>query len=420
PYELQVKKKSFLYRKALHTLGLLRLYDVNRSITKLLLEKKDRNNKEIQPWAEIITKETEKETLHKQIWKRRCLKIAEVPEEAIQAIENNSPRMNEDSTNSKEKKVAQRVNERMETWKERPSMNSSRSTQKITDKVEPQNIQLASPHGLASAIIHAYTLHQHLRLSPDDIWLTIVQGVSKKDVDVDARDIIGYVNGNIFGDWPQVITRFSDTIDKQVKKEGLKQLFECDFSTTSNSSLTASRIILLDAMKKYFRYRLRGVCGIPKVTLDGTLEDWLHIQEKLTKIRNLGLNIDFWFNRLEPVITQFIETYKGNVDENFWNMVITQVPQIGPSDGEVIGTLPAWDGWISAFFPYSKSGSDMPKSIKPFDIPSGLVYVPVELKILDSNFKINVAAGFLGARQDKIDDEYIVSPVIGWYISEGR
>ncbi|CAG8529818.1 22217_t:CDS:1 [Gigaspora margarita] len=356
-------------------------------------------------------------------------------------------------------------------------MNSSRSTQKITDKVEPQNIQLehndikeyfnqwsvklhavsidyaenlksnstliikeqASPHGLASAIIHAYTLHQHLRLSPDDIWLTIVQGVSthinknaehfrslfvdhrgKKDVDVDARDIIGYVNGNIFGDWPQVITRFSDTIDKQVKKEGLKQLFECDFSTTSNSSLTASRIILLDAMKKYFRYKLRGGCGIPKVTLDGTLEDWLHIQEKLTEIRNLGLNIDFWFNRLEPVIAQFIETYKGNVDENFWNMVITQVPQIGPSDGEVIGTLPAWDGWISAFFPYSESGFDMPRSIKPFDIPSGLVYVPVELKILDDNFKINVAAGFLGARQDKIDDEYIVSPVIGWYISEGR
>ncbi|KAF0454569.1 hypothetical protein F8M41_001559 [Gigaspora margarita] len=259
-------------------------------------------------------------------------------------------------------------------------MNSSRSTQKITDKVEPQNIQL-----------------EHN----------------------DIKEYFRYVNGNIFGDWPQVITRFSDTIDKQVKKEGLKQLFECDFSTTSNSSLTASRIILLDAMKKYFRYKLRGGCGIPKVTLDGTLEDWLHIQEKLTEILNLGLNIDFWFNRLEPVIAQFIETCKGNVDENFWNMVITQVPQIGPSDGEVIGTLPAWDGWISAFFPYSKSGFNMPKSIQPFDIPSGLVYVPVELKILD-NFKINVAAGFLGARQDKIDDEYIVSPVIGWYISEGR
>src|SRR6266542_6773522 len=33
-------------------------------------------------------------------------------------------------------------------------------------------------HGLAAAILHAYNNHQHLRLSPDDVWLTIAQGVS--------------------------------------------------------------------------------------------------------------------------------------------------------------------------------------------------------------------------------------------------
>src|SRR3954468_17419122 len=33
-------------------------------------------------------------------------------------------------------------------------------------------------HGLAAAIFHAYYNHQHLRLTPDDIWLTIAQGVS--------------------------------------------------------------------------------------------------------------------------------------------------------------------------------------------------------------------------------------------------
>src|SRR6266516_1528731 len=34
-------------------------------------------------------------------------------------------------------------------------------------------------HGLAAAIFHAYNNHQHLRLTPDDIWLTIAQGVSQ-------------------------------------------------------------------------------------------------------------------------------------------------------------------------------------------------------------------------------------------------
>ncbi|CAG8478045.1 14226_t:CDS:2 [Funneliformis caledonium] len=49
---------------------------------------------------------------------------------------------------------------------------------------------------------------------------------------------------------------------------------------------------------------MHGGCGIPKVTLDGILEDWLRLQEKL--------------DRLEPVVAQFIYTYKGNVEEDFW------------------------------------------------------------------------------------------------------
>lgn len=350
-------------------------------------------------------------------------------------------------------------------------MNSPRSTQKITDKVEPKNeflvhgnikdyyksrfneckihafsmdyaeklnsnptsiiLEQATPHGLASAIINAYTLHQHLRFSPDDVWLTVAQGVSgyiwrnanrfrhffvdhkgKKEVNLDARDILGYVDGKFIGDWPQAITRLSDTIDEKVKKVALKEIFECDFSTSTNASVIASRITLLEAMKEFFYLSLRGGCGIPKVTLDGTLEDWLHLQEKVANLRDLGLELDFWLDRLEPVIAQFIATYKGNVDEDFWNMVIFQVPIIGPSGYSDGGTRPCWDGWISALFPYTESGCC------PSDIPPGLIYVPFTLGIEEHKFQLRFAAGFLGCRQDKIDEEYVVSPVIGWYIDD--
>ncbi|CAB4415803.1 unnamed protein product [Rhizophagus irregularis] len=354
-------------------------------------------------------------------------------------------------------------------------MNSPRSTQKITDKVEPKNEFLAhgnikdyynsrsnnckihafsmdyeeklnsnptsiireqpTQHGLASAIINAYTLHQHLRFSPDDVWLTVAQGVSnyiwrnsdrfrhmfvdhkgKKEVNLDARDIIGHVDGKFIGDWPQAITRFSDTIDEKVKKVALKEIFECNFSTSTNASIIVSRITLLNAMKEFFILGLRGGCGIPKVTLDGTLEDWLQLQEKVANLRDLGLELDFWLDRLEPVISQFIATYKGNVDENFWNMVIFQVPVIGPSgySSEELGTRPRWDGWISALFPYTESGCC------PSDIPSGLVNVPFNLNINENDFQLRFVAGFLGCRQDKIDEEYVVSPVIGWYIDDKK
>ncbi|KAF0475808.1 hypothetical protein F8M41_024510 [Gigaspora margarita] len=56
--------------------------------------------------------------------------------------------------------------------------------------------------------------------------------------------------------------------------------------------------------------------------------------------------------------------------------------------------------------------------IFPDDVPSGLVNVPFEFKLEGEklNFSLNCSAGFLGVRQDIIDNEYVVSPVIDWYI----
>jgi hypothetical protein len=34
----------------------------------------------------------------------------------------------------------------------------------------------------------------------------------------------------------------------------------------------------MDAMKNYFEYRLAGGCGIPKVKLTGTRDDWVLIR----------------------------------------------------------------------------------------------------------------------------------------------
>jgi hypothetical protein len=72
-------------------------------------------------------------------------------------------------------------------------------------------------------------------------------------------------------------------------------------------------------------------------------------------------------------------------------------------------------------FPYTGSRCRITdNSIRPSDIPSGLVYVPFTLSIEKQDFQLRFAAGFLGSRQDKIDDEYIVSPVIGWYIVDKK
>ncbi|KAF0420793.1 hypothetical protein F8M41_006900 [Gigaspora margarita] len=271
------------------------------------------------------------------------------------------------------------------------------------------------PNGFAAAILHAYNYHKHLHLSPDDVWLTISQGVSQhinrnaekfrnRFVKHEGKKELNIGVDGILGNWPEIVNRIVAEADKNVEKIDLRDLLECNFSTTTPNSLTASRIVLLDAVKSYFNFSCTTCCGIPKVTLEGTLEDWMKLQEKVANLRKLNLELDFWLDRLEPVIWNLVATYRGEVDEDFWGRIVRIDRVFGSGGGTYIS------GWLMNFFPYS---GDYRVEIE--DIPDGIVGVPFTLDGQELKF----IAGFIGANQEVLEDsdgESVVSPVIGWSI----
>ncbi|CAG8841053.1 6484_t:CDS:2 [Gigaspora margarita] len=279
--------------------------------------------------------------------------------------------------------------------------NSTNSKQSVLEYPSCSN-------GFAAAIIHAYNYHQHLHWSPDDIWLTISQGVSRhinynaekfrrnfvkherqETVSIIGDDILS-INPNentLEGNCPEAVNRLVRETDKRVEKIDLAQLLECDFSTTTSSSLTASRIVLLYMVKAYFKYNIMFSCGIPKVTL-----------------------VDFWLDRLEPVIWKLVYTYRGEIDEDFWSKVINMQRYGSGGQAKI-------NGWIAAFFPYDRTGTSLHSNyLDCGDIPDGTVEVPFAVDFV-SNFKF--VAGFIGANQEVLEylgGESVVSPVIGWTV----
>jgi hypothetical protein len=63
----------------------------------------------------------------------------------------------------------------------------------------------------------------------------------------------------------------------------------------------------MDAMKSYFKYALVGGCGISKVMLTGTLEDWQKVKEKTDNLRKY--DCDWWLDYMIPVLDKFISAY---------------------------------------------------------------------------------------------------------------
>ncbi|CAG8762999.1 43066_t:CDS:2 [Gigaspora margarita] len=198
--------------------------------------------------------------------------------------------------------------------------------------------------------------------SPNNIWLTISQGISK------------HINCNS--------EKFHNRL---VKHEGQKKL-----------------IIVVDGILGNWPEIVNRIVAEAD---NNTLEDWMKLQEKVAHLRKLNLELYFWLDRLEPIIWNLVATYRGEIDEYFQGRIV-RIDRIFGSGGTYIS------GWLMNFFPYS---GDHRVEIK--DIPDGVVGIPFTLD--GENLKF--IAGFIGANQKILEvsnSESVVSSVIGWSIIE--
>lgn len=207
--------------------------------------------------------------------------------------------------------------------------------------------------------------HYPLTLSPDVIWLTLVQGLSQH-IEADSEALRHHFvsfpgkftlrvesEGGI-NPWPDAIERFSEQIRRYLKPEAY-ELILSDFSTTTVHSRIASEVMLMAAMKSYFDYEAMCICGIPSITLEGTTKDWEQLRNKAQKLAEYGL--EDWTQQLTPILGQFVEASQGRVDRAFWNDLYQYHEDQG---GTAYEPRHSFSGWIGKLFPYLAGGSANP------------------------------------------------------------
>ena len=176
----------------------------------------------------------------------------------------------------------------------------------------------------------------------------------------------------------------------------------------------ASQITLMNAVKSYFDFIvIRIGCGIPKVTLEGTPQDWQLVLTKTETLRKYKL--DWWIDEIEPLLKQFIQASQGKTDQDFWKGMFKY-----HSEGKC-GSPTIIDGWIVKFFPYDKDGKRMglKEIIGTGGLPNEIVKVDLEYQLGDGsgNFiktPLELWAGFVGLKQDK--KTFDLRPEIGWMV----
>ncbi|KYF80231.1 hypothetical protein BE11_43925 [Sorangium cellulosum] len=299
----------------------------------------------------------------------------------------------------------------------------------------------AEEHGLLNAVHRAYAHHYPLVLTPDAIWLCIAQGFAihvnenaerlrGKFVRHEGREPLvvtrdDFVKGSPDNDWPCVFGEFSAQIAAHIGRQ--RDLVVCDFSTTGPVERAASEIVLMDALQHYFKYELWTVCGIPEITLEGTVDDWISIRRRASALGEYELS--WWTRALEPVLDQFVAAARGRVDVPFWEVMFKE---LGGSGGPYV------TGWINVLFPYLKvsrseaftrndaavrweRGISDPdgwssEGAHRYLIPSGMSTAPLLWNYFGSALDMELLAGFVGVAQD--EDGLALRPAIGWAVRQ--
>ena len=292
---------------------------------------------------------------------------------------------------------------------------------------------------LIYGLAFAYNNHFPINVSPDMIWILILQGYSRfmdkyselvreKYVNFEGKKTIFlYLFGKTIDmateeDWSRLLYECTEKISDFIGKEAILNL-QSDFSTTNEATLLVSQTSIMSAMKNYFVYKgICGSCGISKIILEGTLEDWEKIKTKLNYLSKIGLN--WWTKHLIPIIDNIIKTkkyYQKNMilnDEliHFWKNMIKI------KDKYDVYVPDVFNGWIIKFFP--NYNEDLPKlydELKEEDIPDQIISCPLEILEVGkdgfkTNYKCDIASGFFGIIQD--EKSLAVKPVIGYAIVE--
>ena len=209
------------------------------------------------------------------------------------------------------------------------------SKQVVTPVGSEETIYSIGNCGLFAAVLTAYDNHWKLRTSPDDWWFCVIKRVAsaidknakkesvremfvdhkgKKTIEVEVPD------KNIYTvDYSWFFNQISKGVQENIKVPEFVGGMTADFSTTAGVQKIVSQITMMTSLQEYFRFGLKPACGIPAIEMLGTEDDWSKLKSKLKALRTLLEPIEndldlpsAWWDVVENVFSNLLATYKSS------------------------------------------------------------------------------------------------------------
>ncbi|MFK7999711.1 MAG: DUF4419 domain-containing protein [Polyangiales bacterium] len=171
------------------------------------------------------------------------------------------------------------------------------------------------------------------------------------------------------------------------------------------------------------------ICGIPSITLLGTVEDWRSIRQRIGVLDEFECG--FWTRSLAPIFDEFVAAAEGNANPAFWKRIYKPVDAYGGAKVT---------GWIARLYPYLIRDQLNPLLELPLQDPSGVTRpgtrgyrgvgistdqvqsgpsrasIQVTDMVLDEKRTVVLEAGVRAVAQG---DDGALTPICAWWLRDG-
>lgn len=219
----------------------------------------------------------------------------------------------------------------------------------------------------------AYSNHTSLFIRPDDIWLHIITQIQiiinsnseklrhlfvkhegKANLDSVVRP------DDIKTDFKKSVLVWNNLINETNVKNNFTQIIKSKFSTTSDFDNFLYNIVILASFKEYYTYSLTATCGIRNIYFGGSIDDWILIKNNLILLKEYGIEIKIYVEKIINIIDKFIEAIETKPDIVFFNKIMrTDAQAVGTfvislGYGSNTETIEKYvDGWIRDLYYFS-------------------------------------------------------------------
>ncbi len=282
-------------------------------------------------------------------------------------------------------------------------------------KMNEHTQRMPALHGFVLALHLAFAEDLEFKITPDDIWLLIIQGFSmhinrnadfyrhhfvahegKETIEIIRDEFVRDMTQN---DWAGCFKDFEKGIRDKIGPSNVALVMN-SFTTTTPASVMSMQVVLMDMVKQYLDYKVSTRCGIPKFHIQGTADDWQSMIDRIQKYKEFDLG--HWVEHLQSMLQRFLNVANGK-DESAWFQSFYKFKSV--SGGDKI------NGHILGFFPYLKSRNefklqerfgDYERSFSTDSFPSGITEVPFIWEYQG----VNIPMRFRTFSMAVIDDEF--------------